>query len=298
MRAALKDRLSSIAGSNPAVKLNQLQRQFAYDRLLTRLFSAAGADTWVLKGAGALLARLHAARHSVDLDLYWRSDELAAAEQALRSAAKLDLGDYFTFGLGPARSVEQAGAVRRVPVVAYLGGREYARFRVDLVGGIIMTGQPDEAPPLVEVDMAGLVRCTYLVYPLADHVADKMAAIHVTHGRAGASPMVSTRVKDLVDLVLIATTHSIDAAALRVAVRSEEARRGLTLPATVTIPDIPIWDSSDRKFVAETPGLAGHATLEAAITLVRSLTDPILGARTAGTWVPDRLMWEDEASVE
>ena len=48
--------------------LDELQRQFADDRLLARAFSGPEADRWVLKGAGPLLARLPDARHSRDID--------------------------------------------------------------------------------------------------------------------------------------------------------------------------------------------------------------------------------------
>src|SRR5664280_1097851 len=67
-RAALRDRLSVLvrAGGHG---LDELQRQFAYDRLLARAFMGPDADRWVLKGAGALLVRLPEARHSRDIDL-------------------------------------------------------------------------------------------------------------------------------------------------------------------------------------------------------------------------------------
>lgn len=62
-RAALKDRLTAIANGDDRYTVNELQRQFAYDRALARLFTAEDAERWVLKGAGALLARLERARH-------------------------------------------------------------------------------------------------------------------------------------------------------------------------------------------------------------------------------------------
>jgi hypothetical protein len=292
LRAALKDKLTALATAHPARQVPQLQRQFAYDRLLARLFSAPDADAWVLKGAGALLARLHTARHSADLDRYRRRDQLPEAERALRAAVRMDLGDYFTFDLGAARTLQQAGAVRRVPVTVRIGGGEYAHFHVDLIAGIIMTGQPEPAPPLVDINLAGLVKPTYLVYPLADHIADKVAAIHETHQRAAGGPVASTRVKDLVDLMLIATTQSVDAAALHTAVRSEEARRGLTLPPTVTVPDAPVWASSYRRLASESPGLADYLILSTAVEVVRELLDPILTGRFTGTWNPHRLTWD------
>lgn len=69
LRAALTDRLKKLADSSPFT-VTELHRQFAYDRLLARLFSAPDADRWVLKGAAALLARLDVARHSKDVDLF------------------------------------------------------------------------------------------------------------------------------------------------------------------------------------------------------------------------------------
>jgi hypothetical protein len=70
-RTALRDRFAAIAKADTRYSLDELQRQFAYDRALARLFTAPDADSWVLKGAGALLARLEQARHSKDIDVYF-----------------------------------------------------------------------------------------------------------------------------------------------------------------------------------------------------------------------------------
>jgi hypothetical protein len=61
-----------------------------------------GAESWVLKGAGALIAQLDVARHSKDIDLHWlqQAEHLRDAEIALRRAAARDLDDHFTFTLG------------------------------------------------------------------------------------------------------------------------------------------------------------------------------------------------------
>jgi hypothetical protein len=67
-RAALRDRLSGLARAG-GHGLDELQRQFAYDRLLARAFMGPDAEQWVLKGAGALLVRLPEARHSRDIDV-------------------------------------------------------------------------------------------------------------------------------------------------------------------------------------------------------------------------------------
>ena len=70
-RTALKVKFTEIIKHDPRFSVAELQRQFVYDRILSRCFSADDADRWILKGAGALLARLPVARHSKDLDLYY-----------------------------------------------------------------------------------------------------------------------------------------------------------------------------------------------------------------------------------
>jgi hypothetical protein len=72
LRAALTGRLKKLALASPFT-MTELHRQFAYDRLLARIFSAPDAQRWMLKGAAALLARLDVARHSKDVDLFRRS---------------------------------------------------------------------------------------------------------------------------------------------------------------------------------------------------------------------------------
>lgn len=127
LRQAVRDRLRQLAVQRPDTSPNDLSRQFAYDRLLARVF-IADSDRWVLKGAAAMLARLPAAaRHSKDVDLYSRHGDLPEAEEALRVAAALDIGDYFRFTLGPARALAQGARAARVPIVAYLGPMEFAR---------------------------------------------------------------------------------------------------------------------------------------------------------------------------
>ncbi len=75
--AALKDRFRLTAKQGP-YSVAELRRQFAYDRLLARVFTAH-PERWILKGGGGLLARIPGqARHSLDIDLFYRG-ELDAA---------------------------------------------------------------------------------------------------------------------------------------------------------------------------------------------------------------------------
>src|SRR5579859_4092125 len=111
LRQALTDRLRALSGDRPGSRLADLHRQFAYDRLLCRVFTSPEADRWVLKGAMALLARLAGrGRYTLDIDLYDdRGADLHEAEESLREAAAIDLRDHFRFTLKPGRPVAQGG---------------------------------------------------------------------------------------------------------------------------------------------------------------------------------------------
>src|SRR6266511_604296 len=99
-RQALTDRLREAAKAGPWT-LPQLQRQIAYDRLLERLYLVD--DGWVVKGATALLARGIGVRATIDIDVY-REAARDVAEVDLRAAAAKDIGDWFAFEIGAARS--------------------------------------------------------------------------------------------------------------------------------------------------------------------------------------------------
>ena len=179
-RTALTQRLRRLAESSPWT-LAELQRQFAYDRFLQRL--NAGDDGWVLKGAAALLAREVSTRATRDVDLYRRTG-LVEAETALREAIALDLGDWFTFEAGRSRQMTAGVIGLTIALTARIGIREWESFNVDLVGEAAgMTGEPETAPALARIDLVELDQPGYRVWPLADHVADKLAATFATYGR-------------------------------------------------------------------------------------------------------------------
>ena len=147
LRQAVTDRVRKRAEQRAGAPVSDLLRQFAYDRLLARVFTA-DPDRWVLKGAAAMLARLpDSARHSKDIDLCSRQGNLTDAENALREATALDLGDHFRFTHGPARAMTQGARAVRVPVTAYLGPTEFASFHVDVVANQAITGRPDDVRP-------------------------------------------------------------------------------------------------------------------------------------------------------
>lgn len=289
LRRAVTDRLRDFASQRPGTHLDDLLRRFAYDRLLARVFTA-DVDRWVLKGAAAMLARLpDAARRSKDVDLYSQTGNLSDAETALRAAAVLDLGDYFRFEFGAARVMSQGAAALRVPATTHLGPTEFASFHVDLVVALSMTGEPEAVPPLVDVDI-GLPRLYYRAYPVADHIADKLCGLIETHESASGEAAASTRYRDLVDLATFARAIGVDARALKTALASEAARRGLTLPDHLPEPTGADWRAGYARSVRDAPALADR-DLESALRTARSMLDPVLADQPAGQWDHSTLKW-------
>ncbi len=88
-RRALTDRLRATVVTGEW-DLPQLQRQFAYDRLLARLY--VSDEAWIVKGAAALIARGIAVRSTIDVDIY-RERTLGEAEADLREAVGHDIDD-------------------------------------------------------------------------------------------------------------------------------------------------------------------------------------------------------------
>jgi Nucleotidyl transferase AbiEii toxin, Type IV TA system len=263
--------------------LPQLQRQVAYDRLLERLYLID--DGWIVKGATALLARDLGVRGSLDVDVY-RETAREVAEKDLRRASGLDIGDWFRFEVGNGTPI--GGAAVRLAINAVIGGTTWASFHADLVGSDLrMTGQPEDVPPLARGVIPEVQQRGYKAYPLADHVADKVAATYERHGEMAAP---STRYRDLVDLVSIASGASIDATAQHVALESEFGRRGLSLPASFDIPDRRLWEPG---YAAEARRslLAVGLTLDDALVVVRDFIDPIFSGFAVGTWDGRERRW-------
>ncbi|MBK5218957.1 MAG: nucleotidyl transferase AbiEii/AbiGii toxin family protein [Thermoleophilia bacterium] len=284
-RRALTDKLKGLAAKGKW-ELPQLQRQITYDRLLERLYVIDKG--WVVKGATALLARDLGVRGTIDIDIF-RQVAIEIAERELREAAALDLGDWFEFEVGPSQPANDAAKGLRARIKASIGATVWTSFHVDLVGAeVTMTGTPDDVPALARVAMPDVSQRGYRVYPLVDHVADKVAA---TFDRYGAAAAVSTRYKDLVDLVAITSGGSVEAEAQMKALDSEAQRRGVTLGERFEVPDPDLW----------VPGYAAEAkrslldiaqSLDEALAIVRPFLDPALDGTARGTWNPAALRWE------
>jgi len=153
-----------------------------------------------------------------------------------------------------------------------------------------MSGQPDSVPPLIPITIDGLIRPPYRVFPVADHTADKVCAIIEPHVRADGTLQASSRVKDLVDIAIIACSQHIAGPALRTALLTGAAHRGLTLPPRFEVPDHEAWQGGYARRASDVPGQV--PTFDEAIDLAQRLLDPVLAGPTEATWNPTTRHWE------
>lgn len=267
-----------------AYNASQLRKQFAYDRLLARLFTDP-AGGWILKGGISMIARVPVARHTADVDIATTGRSIERALADLTAAASCDLGDFFNFRMDPPRSLVQGVEGVRVGVSTEIGHRFFERFGVDLVTGSRITGDVEHGAPIIDLGIPGLVRPDYVLYPIADALADKILATVETHnGRP------STRFRDLVDIVLIARHQHVYANAAMAATDSERERRDLALPRAFDVPDRSLWARGYANAARDVPGLT-EKDVDAALAIAKQLVDPILDGSATGIWQPRSQSW-------
>ena len=277
---------------NAGVPGDTLLKLLARHQLLARI-EAANPGNFMLKGGHALVARGVTHRATRDIDVRADAKSAKAAAAALIRAAHTNIGDGIMFEPDgePARLVaaDTGGySGMAVRLAATLGGDFMANVKVDVVTAREPIGRPEriDVPPPAAFD--GLASLSLYVYPVEDHIADKLCATHQSYG---ADRTASTRVHDLYDLCAIAASSIADAATLLSAIRAEEDRRGLTPAAHLDIPRewSGRWRTIRTSAAAERHIPAGYRE---AVAQAKRLIDPILsGEVTAGTWDPALQAW-------
>lgn len=164
------------------------------------------------------------------------------------------------------------------------------QISIDLVIDEVPLQGAELITPADRMDIVGLGVCDYLAFPVENTLADKLCALIEMHnGRP------STRVKDLVDIMVYATTHAIDRTILQERIHREAAVRGLTVPRSFTIPEA--WGDSQEKQLKKLcfqTGLSNALrTISSATRLVGALFDPALeGHSDNKSWNPHTATWE------
>ncbi len=293
VEAAIKRAASMASARHPSRGTADLIRQAYFDRFLCRVFSDDDSGEWVLKGGTGVLARVADARATVDVDLQRAVTGLDVALAELRRMAERDLDDHFRFLY---RSHEPLHAAQTQPYVEgvrvhfalMLGAKEISSgLKVDLVVGPSPIGYVRTSTPANRLDLPRLETCDYRLYPVEDQIADKVCATLAQYGGDASS-----REKDLVDLVVLATTSDLDMATLRRALRTETGRRRLEPFEAFAVP--PQWGRAYMNMAAGVPLCRQFPDAQAAESLIAGMLEPVLSGSGNGTWIPTAGRWITE----
>ncbi len=251
-RQALMMRLKNAAKTR-ALSVQDMQIKFLIERLLARLFATADPP-WVLKGGFAMELRYRPkARTTRDVDLTAATNRgLTQIREQLQEAAALDLDDHLEFRIGSARrelpGAPEGGA--RFPVEALLVGKVFGRFHVDVGIGDYVGVAPEVLVGDDLLGFAGIEPARVLAISKAQQFAEKLHAYTYAW-----DDRENTRVKDIVDLVLLIERGELDADDVAVAIR-ETFRRREAHPVPRELAAPPIAWASEFPALAEQAGLS------------------------------------------
>lgn len=236
-RKSLESRLINISQESN-IDIQRLRRKVAFDRLLARFF-VNGSSAWVLKGGYALEIRFTHARATKDIDLtlpiqLYASSESEHLMTMLQEESHIDLGDYFTFAFRPAMQ-ELDGAPEggfRFPVEAIMDGRPFVKFHIDIGIGDVLVKPVEKIIGEDWLEFAGISPATIYAISKEQQFAEKLHAYTLPR-----TDRLNTRVKDLVDMLLLIREGSLDEAIVNENLSKVFHRRNThSLPANLPLP--------------------------------------------------------------
>jgi len=220
-RTALEARLRNLSHSQ-GIDLQRLQRSVAFERFLARLFFDDD-PFWLLKGGFALELRFaRKARSTLDLDISVlnpsRLQTLATSSptvvvietvlfQQIQRSSSIDLKDGFEFFLRPPRqiSADAPDKAIRITVEARLAGRSFSHFHLDIGLNDAVFVEPEWIWSDSLLNFAGITPYRIAMLPVTVQFAEKIHAYTFPW-----KDRTNTRVKDLIDLILLLDSGLMD----------------------------------------------------------------------------------------
>lgn len=270
LRQAIHAKLRAAARKN-AVPVERLYRQAAFERLLARLFKVP--PLWNVKGGYAMELRFENARATKDIDLAVTEAQVARMKNAnrdnyihdyLNRVLLEDLGDFFSFRVTK-KSVELSappyGGIR-FHVRAMLGEKLFSEFNVDMTTDNVKVRPFEELTSRNLLAFAGLDCPVFPCINVAQHFAEKIHAYTYNYGKR-----TNTRVKDLIDLVLLVKSNDLDKDKVLDALHKTFTKRNThKLPAALPSPP----EQWTEKFADLAAECRLETTLEDAYQLVQN----------------------------
>lgn len=236
------------------VPVLRVRQRYVFSHILARL---AEDPSWTLKGGFALELRLGLrARATKDLDLVLSGPRIDVAEEledALQDALEsTSFDDGFVFDVRrprPHRAEDEAPNTWRVIVDSRVHGSRFQEIPLDIVNAAEVNG----AEMLPVRDLLGGSMASVRAISVARHAAEKIHAI----SRLYAYDRPSSRVKDLVDLVLLEEAGELRPDEVRSALEDTFRERNAEAPPS-SLPDPPRAWEEPFAALAEASGLAAR----------------------------------------
>ncbi len=266
--------------------MQRLQQRIAFERCLVRL---TNTDQWILKGGFALQFRYGLlGRPTVDVDLRATAPIDQAVASLRRDIATTPIVDHFDFVLGPTTQALQGAprGSRRIKVTTRLAGSEFVSFHLDISTGDVMVERPTLLRGSDYLLFAGVAPIEFPVYPVVQHLAEKLHAYTLPRDQE------NTRVKDLLDLALLASVEPVEADTLQSALSATFQKRA-THPIPELLPEpAGSWVAPFSVMAARTPLIATN-DLAAGYALVAAFWNPVLARGVSGrVWTPAPRQWQ------
>lgn len=286
-RAALDARMRREAHATGR-QIERVIRVYLMHRFIARILGELG-DAVTVKGGIALELRLERARSTKDIDVRLNAgiaDVLGRMQRACADSSPLDHLSFLVETAPDDPDIDGDGVIYegfRYRAQALFAGKRYGgAFGVDVAFGDPMTGARDgvNAPNLLDiVDAPPLV---VPLYPIATHLAEKLHAYTLPRERT------NHRLKDLVDIALVAAEMSIDGAGLRRAL-DQTFRFRASHPLVGAVPPPP--DEWRVRYPTEQrANLLPWTTLDEVHAAAARFFDPVLGDER-GVWAPASQTW-------
>ena len=253
-RKSLEARLKNLAHVT-GQDLQRLRKKVAFDRLLARIFREKRSPSFLLKGGYAMELRFEQARATRDIDLTYLERFRDAPQQEisekifqeLRDISQINVGDFFVYQIGKAQlnfeNTPCGGA--RYPVSAFLDGRLFVRFHVD-IGLDIVVNTIDRVKGQDWLSFCNVPPPMVCMITKEQQFAEKIHAY--TLPREGR---INTRVKDLIDLLLLIERKGFDSLNCKKALEMIfKIRETHSLPSELLEPPEE-WIDSFQKMVNE-----------------------------------------------
>lgn len=259
-RKSLEARLQRHA-KEKNIDLQRVRRQVAFDRLLARLFSDSNPP-FFLKGGYAMELRLSSARATKDIDLTYLDRIQNTGEllpdlilNELQSLAAVDLGDFFSYTLGsPMFDLDNAPyGGSRFPVFSHIDGKLFVRFHLDVGGDFLVSNTEIQKTP-DWLNFCGIPGQNVRIISVEQQIAEKIHAYTLPR-----KTKVNSRVKDLIDILLLMDMRQLDSNKLAFVLdKIFKNRNTHSLPTFLPTP--PIEWSSPYAAMAEECGLDNNLT--------------------------------------